>query len=172
MAKNKCGLLLDKITKTNPFKDEKQHEENFKRAGEFIDCLDKSSFIKIRKREVASRLIIERLAKNQNKKDDVWNNLCTNTDSEKYFEKPEIDPSLPVLFVDTYFLSKRKGNVLGGGLGKTERVENILKTGGKFEDVPIYDVKSHQVEEGNHRVDAMKRRGVKCVPVSISGAWD
>ena len=168
---NKCKLKLDKVTKTSRWGNKEEHNKNKKRVGNFIDCLDKSSFVKIKDRDMAEHLIIERLAKNDKKESKVWDNLSKDKTSGKYFKKQLIDPSENIVFVDTNFLSKRKGNVLGG-LGKPKTVSGLLKKGIKFESVPLFNVRTNKVEEGNHRVEAMRKKGMKSVPVLIEGVWD
>ena len=176
---NKCKVNLNAIESTSRWEDKDKHEKNKKVVNKFIDCLDKSSFLKIRDRDMANHLIIQRLAKTDRANNNVWDNLSTDTSSEKYFDKKSIkeltDVSLPIVFVDTDFLSRRKGNpvgVGGFGKGKQERVRNMIKDGKKFESVPIFNVKTNEVDEGNHRIDELKKLGVKSVPVYIGRAWD
>lgn len=163
--------LLTDIKRTSRWKDEEGHEANKKVTEKFVAYLDKFSWVKIKDKSTAVRLIIERLAGTSKAKDPVWNNLSTDKSSTKYFQRPAIDPSEMVIMVNTNFLSRRKGNKLGG-LGKPQRVADMIAKGKKFDSVPFYSVRTGVVEEGNHRVDAFKKMGVKSVPIRISGAWD
>lgn len=147
----------------------KQVEENNKKIDRFIDYLNLHSWIPIRDKDTATRLIGERLAETSKINDEVWNNLSTQIFSTKHFDKPRTDPSLPVLMVDVEFLSRRKGNPLRKDI---EKLKDVIRRGEKIFDIPIYDVKTHKVEEGNHRVEAFRQLGIKSIPVDVQGAWD
>tara|TARA_Y100000296_G_C5167258_1_gene255368 strand:+ start:927 stop:1640 length:714 start_codon:yes stop_codon:yes gene_type:complete len=169
---SKKGLdLLRDIKFFNRWDNPEEYKNSKRKALKFIDYLDDHSFVKIRDRDTASRLIVSRLIGRDKSRDNVWNNLSTDKRSGKFFKNIRVDPSLPILFVDINFLSNRKGNVLGS-LGKPERVARMIKNNQPFEDVPFYSVRTKKVGEGNHRVDALKKLGYRSVPVYISGAWD
>jgi len=149
--------------------DEKEKAENDKKIMKFIDYLNQHSWIPIRDKNMASHLIEERLAGTSKANDPVWDKLSTDKSAVKYFETPRTDPSLPILLVDVNFLSSRAGNPLRTDV---KGIVDLIKKSKKLRDVPIYDVKSGKVEEGNHRVEAFKQSGIKAIPVNVQGAWD
>jgi hypothetical protein len=94
----------------------------------------------------------------------LWSHLFNDRSAEKYFERPLVDPSEPVLFVDAQFLMAHAGNPLVDY--KVKHVADKLKSGERME-VPFYEMRNNKVGEGNHRIAAMKQLGISAVPVHI-----
>jgi len=98
---------------------------------------------------------------------DFWKKLSNNRESAKYFKKQPLDPAEGIFFVKTDFLIKHVGNLYSDE--KIERVNLKIKKDEKM-SVPFWDFKYNNVGEGNHRVLAMSRLGMKSVPIRI--VWD
>lgn len=121
--------------------------------------------------QFAAKLMNERMSKEM-LQDRVFLNLSKDKTSGTLFEEQVTDPTLPIVYVNNDFLIQRRGNKLGG-LGKSvDVIKNLIKEKKKLQDVPIYDLKSGKVEEGNHRIEALKELGYNSTPVRITGGWD
>jgi len=145
-----------------------------------IEKLNESKFRDngIKNVSFAKRLMDERMS-DEKLNDEVFTHLSKDKSSEKLFRKQLSDPTLPIVFVDTEFLSERKGNRLNlklsdtGAFGKSvEKITILINKNKELSDVPFYNMKSQKVGEGNHRVEALKQLGYKSVPVRLINSWD
>lgn len=138
-------------------------------ANKVVDLMNSHAFQPIKNVKRAAELIEERM--NVNKlQDNLWNSLSNNKDGGKYFQTQRLDPTMGIVFVNTSFLVSKRGNALSQH--RKDGVQKILDAGQKFTSVPMYDLKTKSVEEGNHRVWALSEKGVKSIPVLITGGWD
>lgn len=119
----------------------------------------------------AKHLMKERLTdKNLNHR--VWDKMSSNKNSGILFDKQITDPTLCIVYVDTLFLVASRGNSLNSWGKSSEKIKELIRKGVKISSVPIYDLDSSLVEEGNHRVQALYELGYKSIPVRITGGWD
>ncbi len=149
----------------------KNPPSRIKRSIMLIDVMNKSALNPITDKFFASKLMVERM-ETRMYNDELWSKTSTDNKSGKLFEKRLSDPTLPIVFVDINFASKRKGNPLEGAGKSTQNIKRIISKNKKLDSVPIYDLKSSKIIEGNHRVQALKELGFKSIPVRISGGWD
>jgi len=138
-----------------------------------VDKINKHSWVPIKEEEFASKLIGERMSE-ENLQSPLWNNLSTDMSSTDLFDKPLVDPTLPIVMVDINFLSESKGNELSEdeSFKSVKKIMDLVQSGTKLSSVPGFDVKKGVVDEGNHRVEALKRLGYKSCPVQLWGGWD
>jgi len=133
-----------------------------------IDRINENAFVPMENNQFTTNLMDERMTEdNYNNK--VWSNLVIG-DSGNLFKKPNIDASIPVVFVDIYFALGHRGNPLEKS--NVDEIKKVIKKGDKLDAVPIFDVSSNVIEEGNHRVQALYDLGYRSVPVRIDGGWN
>jgi len=132
------------------------------------DKLGDSSFFNNINKKRMSELMKERM-KPTMYQDPLWRNLSQNKRSAELFNPNMSDPTIPIVFVDIDFASKRKGNRLN--TEKFMELTTLRQQGIKFSSVPIYDLKTGVIEEGNHRVEWARMKGYKTIPVRVEGGW-
>lgn len=138
-----------------------------------IDKINKHAWIPISTTKFAAKLINERMDDrliNHN----FFNNLSTDKSSISLFETPRTDPSEAIIMVDINYLSRNKGNDISqsGSFKSVDSILKLIKSKKKLSDVILFSLRKNKVEEGNHRVEALKQLGYKSAPVRLIDSWD
>ena len=139
-----------------------------------ITKINKHAWVPIKDVEFAKHLMKIRTT-DAMLKHDLFNNLSTDKTSTRLFSLQRTDPTIPIVMVNISFLSQKKGNPVsqtGAGGKSVNKLIDLIKQKTKFDSVPGFSLRSNKVEEGNHRVEALKQLGYKSCPVVIWDGWD
>ncbi len=125
----------------------------------------------IQDKEFTIHLMSERL--NENKLNhSIWNNLSNEFNSFSLFKIQRLDPTYAIVMVDIDYLLDHRGNRINQlSYKSTDNIKKLIKSGKKLDSVPVFDLNTNKVEEGNHRIQALKKLGFESVPIFISGGW-
>jgi len=138
-----------------------------------VEKINQHSWIPIKDISWAAKLIDERMddrAINHS----LFNNLSTDKSSISLFETPRTDPSEAIVMVDINYLSRNKGNDISqsGSFKSVDNILKLIKSKKKLSDVPGFSLRKTSVDEGNHRIEALKQLGYKSAPVRLWDSWD
>jgi len=145
--------------------------ESVAEAKALIHKLNASAMVPIKNVDFAAKLIDERLTSAE-WKSPVFKALSSDKSSGKLFAAQQVDPTLGVFFIDINFAARRAGNVLGSFGKSIQGIIDLINSGKKLRSVPLYNVRTNKIEEGNHRVAALKHLGYRSIPVYLEGGWD
>jgi len=167
----------------------KKIKEKLYDAESLIKHINKHALVPIKNIRTATRLINERLSKDASGFDSpLWDNLSTDSSSGKLFVLPNIDASMATVFVDINYLSNHKGNEISqttdyltdykghkpdvSDYKSVDKIKLLIQDGVLLDDVIEFSIKKNIVDEGNHRVEALKQLGYKSAPVTLWDGWD
>lgn len=185
-----CGALSKDLYCSNWCKDEDDARSAVREAYDesrmiedarnkkFLSLIDKinlsaSKGQAIKEKEFTAKLMNERMSDSQ-LNDPIFSHLSNDKSSDKLFMKVEkLDPTNTVVFVDIDYAISRRGNRINTiSYKSTDNLKKLIKKGVVLDSPPVYSLSTGKIEEGNHRVQALKELGYKSVPVYLSGGWD